>query len=728
MFDRDDIVDIIRDHCIDTDQGAGAVVLSAQKSGKSHLLGYLYRQRDEDKKAFFCWISVNSLKAKVLPGQKLDDEVFLRFFLKLLHDELCSHLAREQRSRDERTQQVTSDRLRLQANDPADADVLPFLQTRLLSNAPYLAELDALEKSKNEITALLAKGNTATSPDLYEFVDDLFPKLKRLNKRVVIFIDDVHDIVQNHDFSPTLLSLLRAANSDGNLVPVLSSAVQLMHPTLHQRERGDQTRSLFNDLRVEPLACFSDDEALRFLTWPQAPNPPLTDEEKAYILELSGASPHFLKEVRSRFLRNRPATSEDRKTFERNLSSSFEGTFEDIWQRSTPEQRTAARNYSGDASAATAQDWGALGCFLRGPAKPFARLFGGFVSGKKAEVEREVVVEVAQALKVFQTALCVADPKVQHAIITFILTNKTTRQIDVRVEAEMEQFSLISRTLLTLPPSKKLQHEARVAIQRRATKDLTNPEDTQIRYKVEQVMPSGQVVIGENTPFVKVLAVDQFTFARRDHVQSTLLNFSWLIAAWVDAEAPGIAPIVTEVAKAVRALGMAATGYPTVGGPAAEAEVIAQISEIYAALRGRNIVYHSRTIAPFQDVNDFSQRVRLPSVSLANGCANCLDGAVLFASLLRAFDLDPVILFLPDHALVGWKMSRSAGAEPRFLEITELADKDFDGACQTGAAIWARVKGLVAQQTPDVIQDMSNFAILVDIREVEQQHPGKLKV
>ena len=725
IFDRDDIRDIIRSHCIDTDEGAGAVVLSAQKSGKSHLLDFLYRQRDEEKKAFFCWINVNALAAKVLPGQKLSDAIFLRFFLKQLHQELCAYLAREQRRRDEAAQELASDRQRLQANDPADATLRPFLQTRVQGNEPYLAELDALQSYKDGIATLLAKGAADTN-ELYEFTDELFPKLKLMKKRVVVFIDDAHNIVRNHSFSPALLSMLRAANSDGNLVPVLSSPIHLMHPSLHQRgERGDQTRSLFNDLKVEPLASFSDEQALTFLTWLQAPTPPLTDDEKGYILELSGGSPHFLKEVRDRFLRKRPATPEARVQFESELGVSFEATFESIWRQCTQEQQLAAKSYAADPS--TTKDWGAIGCFLRGPGKPLARLFTAFVGGTGAQVDPDVVVLVPQALKVFQTALCVADPNVSHAIVTFVVSNKSKRPITVRLEAQLEQYSLTRPKVLNVPPKGEERFEMRVTMEKKATENLRNPVNTQIRYKVEQTSPAS-MLLAEEALVVKVLAVDQFTFARKDHVENTLLNFSWLIAAWVDAEANGIAPIVTEVANAVRALGMAPTGYPKVGGPAAEAEVIAQVSEIYAALRRKGIVYHSRTIAPFQDGNDFSQRVRLPSMSLANGCANCLDGAVLFASLLRAFDLDPVILFLPDHALVGWKMARTAGAELRFVEITELADKDFDGACVTGEAIWARAKNLVADETPAEIQDMSDFAILVDIREVEQQHSGKLQI
>jgi len=49
--------------------------------------------------------------------------------------------------------------------------------------------------------------------------------------------------------------------------------------------------------------------------------------------------------------------------------------------------------------------------------------------------------------------------------------------------------------------------------------------------------------------------------------------------------------------------------------------------------------------------------------------ANCIDGAVLYASLFEAIGLEPVIVLVPGHAFVGVKTSPSSN-KYYFLETT----------------------------------------------------------
>jgi hypothetical protein len=54
--------------------------------------------------------------------------------------------------------------------------------------------------------------------------------------------------------------------------------------------------------------------------------------------------------------------------------------------------------------------------------------------------------------------------------------------------------------------------------------------------------------------------------------------------------------------------------------------------------------------------------------------------------MLAALDLDPVIFFAPEHALVGWKTASGPAADLKFLEITDVANanKDFAAAVTSG--------------------------------------------
>ena len=86
-----------------------------------------------------------------------------------------------------------------------------------------------------------------------------------------------------------------------------------------------------------------------------------------------------------------------------------------------------------------------------------------------------------------------------------------------------------------------------------------------------------------------------------------------------------------------------------------------------------------------------TQRVRLPMVSLANnsglGQANCIDGAVLFASLLENLDMEPLIVIVPGHAFVGWRIWAGVN-EYDFLETTMIATRSFQAALDKGNSLY----------------------------------------
>ena len=80
-----------------------------------------------------------------------------------------------------------------------------------------------------------------------------------------------------------------------------------------------------------------------------------------------------------------------------------------------------------------------------------------------------------------------------------------------------------------------------------------------------------------------------------------------------------------------------------------------------------------------------NQRARLPREALDLKSANCVDGVVLFASLLEGASLCPALLLVPGHALVGWESLDGYG-DWQFLETTLLATGDFEAACRSGQA------------------------------------------
>src|SRR5262249_47556991 len=114
--------------------------------------------------------------------------------------------------------------------------------------------------------------------------------------------------------------------------------------------------------------------------------------------------------------------------------------------------------------------------------------------------------------------------------------------------------------------------------------------------------------------------------------------------------------------------------------------VAAQVKALYDTLKQTGLAYVNSAIDYGAPASWTTQRTRLPRESLAAGSANCLDGTVLLASLIEGASLDPAIVLLSGHALVGWYTGDDGvGADGwRFLDVTLLADSDFEAACQKG--------------------------------------------
>jgi hypothetical protein len=86
----------------------------------------------------------------------------------------------------------------------------------------------------------------------------------------------------------------------------------------------------------------------------------------------------------------------------------------------------------------------------------------------------------------------------------------------------------------------------------------------------------------------------------------------------------------------------------------------------------------------YGDPNDFTQTVRLGSDSLQTSNANCIDGAILFASTMENIGLEPYIALIPGHSFVCWTLSSNNGdlvsSGFQCLETTMLGTKDFKTA------------------------------------------------
>ena len=80
----------------------------------------------------------------------------------------------------------------------------------------------------------------------------------------------------------------------------------------------------------------------------------------------------------------------------------------------------------------------------------------------------------------------------------------------------------------------------------------------------------------------------------------------------------------------------------------------------------------------------YSQSVRTLDNSLKTNQANCVDGTVVFASVLRAVGISTTLVLTSDHCFLGFKASPSA-TNLIYLETTMLASSNFIDKAKTKA-------------------------------------------
>jgi hypothetical protein len=114
-------------------------------------------------------------------------------------------------------------------------------------------------------------------------------------------------------------------------------------------------------------------------------------------------------------------------------------------------------------------------------------------------------------------------------------------------------------------------------------------------------------------------------------------------------------------------------GYQAGGAVAVDKQVYA----LWNVLQKRNFRYSSVSNTSLSSNVVFSQRVRTFEDALNSSQINCVDGSVLFASLLRAINIEPILVRTPGHMFVGY-YTTSNRKELNFLETSMIGDVDMD--------------------------------------------------
>ena len=158
-------------------------------------------------------------------------------------------------------------------------------------------------------------------------------------------------------------------------------------------------------------------------------------------------------------------------------------------------------------------------------------------------------------------------------------------------------------------------------------------------------------------PFYVILDEDRTEFE----------SYSELFAAYVNENHPWVDGILKEALATKVISGF--TGYQS-GDPD---EVLAQVFAVWNVLQKRGIKYSDiSTTTPSKYV--YSQTVRFVDDSIDATQANCVDGTVLMASILRKIGLNVYLVMVPGHCFLAFDLG-TAEADPILgLETTMLGE------------------------------------------------------
>ena len=208
---------------------------------------------------------------------------------------------------------------------------------------------------------------------------------------------------------------------------------------------------------------------------------------------------------------------------------------------------------------------------------------------------------------------------------------------------------------------------------------------------------------------VRLNSINDCPFAIKD----TETRLDWMFAAYVNENHPWSEEVRKEALKT--GIIQAFDGYPG-NLPEAElkAEVLNQVFSIWHVFQKRGFKYSNVTSSSSENGLVALQQVRFVDQSIQGSQANCADGSVLFASVLRQIGIEPFLVQVPGHMFVGFYASEDLRPNNvYFLETTMMGEADL-----------SRVAGLRgAGNSPDS-QDEAAEGRFAGLRSLRQKIEG----
>lgn len=155
-----------------------------------------------------------------------------------------------------------------------------------------------------------------------------------------------------------------------------------------------------------------------------------------------------------------------------------------------------------------------------------------------------------------------------------------------------------------------------------------------------------------------------------DEVETEGEDLSFMFAAYVNENHPWVDQITKEALEA--GIVDSFTGYQSEDPD----EVFKQVFAIWNIMQRRGMKYSDITTSSAEGGLVLSQHVRLFDEAVSAKQANCVDGTVLFASILRKINITPYLVMVPGHMYLAFDLDEE-GETTLALETTMMGATDL---------------------------------------------------
>jgi hypothetical protein len=200
-------------------------------------------------------------------------------------------------------------------------------------------------------------------------------------------------------------------------------------------------------------------------------------------------------------------------------------------------------------------------------------------------------------------------------------------------------------------------------------KQVRSARPSQLVLRVVELTKQGETTVVDETVPIEVLPRDYLPLRRKIGGDTMVPTFGFM-GAWITSNDPNVEALLAKAKARV----------PGGGFVGEQDATLPQIKGLFEELKARGVSYVMDPDVTSEQ--SFVQRTRLPAEVIASTNAQCLEGTLLFATLMEAIGVKPIIVLVPGHAFVGWHTVPKDGTkgEPLFLETTMVGVSGFEDA------------------------------------------------